>query len=59
MSLSPILLMVLALEPFIYYVSIFSGFLDPPPHVRKHVFSTENKQKLPFSDPPLPLQVLT
>ena len=28
----------------------------PPPFLRKFVFSTENKQKLAFSDP---LQVLT
>ena len=42
--------------PFIYYVlSTFLGFLDHPPTLRKHVFSAENKQKLPFSDPqPLP-----
>ena len=26
--------------PFIYYVSTFLGFLDPPPPVCKHVFST-------------------
>ena len=30
---------------------LFLGFFDPPPAQRKHVFSTENKQKLAFSDP--------
>ena len=30
----------------------FLGFLDPPPPLRQHVFSTKNKQKLAFSDPP-------
>ena len=30
-----------------------------PPLLHKHVFSTENKQKLEFSDPPFPLQVIT
>ena len=44
---------------FIYYVTTFLGFLDPPPPLRQHVFSTKNKQKLAFSDPPPPLQVLT
>ena len=38
--------------PFIYYVITFLGFLDPPPPLRKHVFSTENNQKLAFSDLP-------
>ena len=33
-------------------------FLDPPPLLRKHVFSTENKQKLAFSDPPPPYKCL-
>ena len=32
---------------FIHYVSTVSGFLDP---LRKHIVSTENKQKLAFSD---------
>ena len=32
--------------PFIYYVITFLGFLDPPPPLRNHVFSTENNQKL-------------
>ena len=45
--------------PFIYYVITFLGFLDPPPPLGKHVFSTENNQKLAFSDPPPPLQVIT
>ena len=31
----------------------------PPSPLRKHVFSTENNQKLAFSDPPPPLQVIT
>ena len=31
----------------------------PPPPLRNHVFSTENNQKLEFSDPPPPLQVIT
>ena len=44
--------------PFIYYVITFLGFLDPPPPLRNHVFSTENNQKLAFSDPPSP-QVIT
>ena len=37
--------------PFIYYVIKFLGFLDPPPPLRQHVFSTKNKQNLAFSDP--------
>ena len=36
--------------PFIYYIITFLGFLDPPPPLRQHVFSTKNKQKLAFSD---------
>ena len=33
--------------PFIYYIITFLGFLDPPPLLRKHVFSTEkNRQKI-------------
>ena len=43
-----------ALGPFIYYIITFLGFLDPPPPLRQHVFSTKNKQKLAFSDPPSP-----
>ena len=37
------------------------GIFGPPFPLRQHVFSTNNKQKLAFSDPPLPptLQVLT
>ena len=35
------------------------GIFGPPPPLRQHVFSTKNKQKLAFSDPPSPLQVLT
>ena len=31
----------------------------PPSPLRKHAFSTENNQKLAFSDPPPPLQVIT
>ena len=31
----------------------------PPSPLRNHVFSTENNQKLAFSDPPPPLQVIT
>ena len=31
----------------------------PPSPLRKHVFSTENNQKLALSDPPPPLQVIT
>ena len=39
------------LGPFIYYVGTFLGFLDPlPPPLREHVFSTENKQKMQFSN---------
>ena len=45
--------------PFIYYVITFLGFLNPPPPLRNHVFSSENNQKLAFSDPPPPLQVIT
>ena len=45
---------------FIYYVITFLGFLDSPPPLRQHVFSTKNKQKLVFSEPPpSPLPVLT
>ena len=51
--------LILRKGPFIYYVITFLGFLDPPPPLRKHVFSTENNQKLAFSDPPPPLQVIT
>ena len=40
--------------PFIYYVSIFLGFLDPPSSLHKHILCTENKQKLPFSNSPPP-----
>ena len=43
--------------PFIYYVSTFLGLFDPSP-LRNHNLCTENKQILPFSNPP-PLQVLT
>ena len=35
------------------------GIFGPPSPLRQHVFSTKNKQKLAFSDPPPPLQVLT
>ena len=38
---------------------IFGIFGPPSPPLRQHVFSTKNKQKLAFSDPPPPLQVLT
>ena len=53
--------MKLSIEPFIDYVSTFLGFWTPLPHLCKHGFSTENKQKLTFSDPlpPYGLQVLT
>ena len=45
--------------PFIYYLSTFLVFLDPlPPHVGRHVFSTENKQNLSFSNPTLPYKCL-
>ena len=33
---------------------IFRLFGPPPPHLRKHVLWTENKQKLQFSNPPPP-----
>ena len=49
---------IVYMAPFIYYVSTFFGILDPPP-LCKNVFIIESKQKLAFSDPPLPLQVLT
>ena len=39
---------------FKYYVSTFLGVLDPPFPQFKHIFSTESKQKFPFSDPPPP-----
>ena len=42
---------LIAKGPFIYYVSTFLGFFDPP-LLLKHVFRTENKPKLQFSDPP-------
>ena len=38
--------------PFIYYVSTFLGFFDPLLSLRKHIFSTEIKQKLPSLLPP-------
>ena len=41
---------IVYMGPFIYYVSTFFGILDPPP-LFKHVFITESKQKLAFSDP--------
>ena len=37
----------------------FFRIFGPPPPLRNHVFSTENNQKLAFSDPPPPLQVIT
>ena len=37
-----------------YYLITFLGFFDPPPPQRNHVFTTENNQKLAFSDPPCP-----
>ena len=37
--------------PFIYFVSTFLDFLVPTPTLRKHVFSSENKQRMPFSNP--------
>ena len=40
--------------PFLYYVITFLGFWDPPPPLPQHGFSTKNKQKLAFSDPPSP-----
>ena len=57
LSMCPLQIKI-AKGPFIYYVITFLGFLDPPPPLRQHVFSTKNQQKLAFSDPP-PLQVLT
>ena len=45
--------------PFIYYVITFLEFLDPPPPLRQHVFSTKNKQKLALSDPPPPYKWLS
>ena len=47
---------VLPKGPFMYYVITFLGFLDPPSPLRllERVFSTENNQKLAFSDPPPP-----
>ena len=30
------------------------GIFGPPPPLRQHVFSTKNKQKFAFSDPPSP-----
>ena len=45
--------------PFIYYVSTFLGFLDPPPpHVSMFSVSIKNKQKWAFSDPPPPCKCL-
>ena len=49
-----LLLKAVELEALLYYVITFLGFLDPPPPLRQHVFSTKNKQKLAFSDPPCP-----
>ena len=45
--------------PFVYYVSTFLGFLAPL-HPCKHVFSSENKKKLSFSDalPPTSADVI-
>ena len=31
--------------PFIYYVSTFLGFLDPPPPLHKHVLVLKNAMK--------------
>ena len=44
---------------YTYYVITFLGFMDPPSPPTSACFSTKNKQKLAFSDPPSPLQVLT
>ena len=45
--------------PFIYYVMTFLGFFDPSPPLCNHAFTTENNQKLAFSDPPPTLHVIT
>ena len=37
---------------------IFRLFGPPPPPLRKHVLCTENKQNLPFSNPPSPYKCL-
>ena len=52
-------LAALAQGPFIYYVhkQIFR-ICKPPSPLRKHVFSTKNKQKWAFSDPPTPYKWL-
>ena len=41
--------------PLIYYVKVFGGFLEPPISLRKALFTTQSKGKLPFSQPPRPL----
>ena len=37
--------------PFIYYVTTFLGVFFVPSPLPKHISCTENKQKLPFSNP--------
>ena len=50
----PYLIAAACKGPFIHYVITFLGFLDPPPPLGNHVFSTDNNQILAFSDPPPP-----
>ena len=41
--------------PLIYYVKVFWGFLELLIPLRKALFTTQSKEKLPFSEPPRPL----
>ena len=34
---------------FIYYITVFGGFLEPPTLLCKDIFITESKEKLPFA----------
>ena len=44
--------------PFIYYVITFLEFLDPPPHLRKHVLVMKIIKNWHFLTPLPPLQVI-
>ena len=45
---------------FSEYINLKKNLVVPRDHlyIRKHIFSNKNKEKLAFSDPPLPLLVL-
>ena len=49
---------VLHKGPIIYYVNTFLGFWTPLPPYVSMFFSNASKQKLSFSDTPLPYKLL-